>query len=308
MDPEPSTGDVGWEASSDGLADSSSTAVAPGGSDPSAEGAPVTPVPAPVVRSGTAGPIRAAGYLLAAAGGIALTLAVLVGSGSISIGPTPTPSPEPTFAMSGASVGVASAPVTIEVWADFQCPFCGVFTHGIEPTLLREYAANGSAVVRFRDFAFLGQESIDAAVAARCADRRGRFWRYHDLLFASQQGENQGAFGRQNLVQLAAFAGLDQQAFGTCLDDPDVAGAVTAETTEGRSLGVESTPTLRIVGPGGARFVKGISTPDAIAEAIAKAASPAPSGSPAGGGPSPTASPARSGPAQTPSASASPGG
>ncbi len=284
MGPDPSTDDIVREASEDGLADVASTAVGPVASDSSAEAAPVMPVPsAAVVRSGSGGPIRAAGYLLAAVGGIALTLAVLVGSGSLSIGsppPTPSPTPEPTFAMTGATVGVATAPVTIEIWADYQCPYCGIFTHGIEPTLLREYAAGGLAVVRFRDFAFLGQESIDAAVAARCADRQGRFWRYHDLLFASQRGENQGAFSSAVLGQLAAFAGLDQAVFSACLADPAVASEVAAETEEGRAVGVASTPTLRFVGPGGTRLLKGISTPDAIAEEIARVAAAPPSTSP----------------------------
>ena len=266
-----------------------------------AELAPVTPghvtAPSAAGPPATGAPSRVLGYLLAGAAGIALTLAVLVGTGTVAVGgtATPSPTPEPTFAMADATVGVATAPVTIEVWADYQCPYCGAFTHGVEPSLLREYAATGTALVRFRDFAFLGQESIDAAVAAHCADRQGRFWRYHDLLFASQQGENQGGFSKNRLEQLAGFAGLDPTAFSTCLDDPAVVKEVAAETEEGRSFGVVSTPTLRIVGPGGARILQGISAPDAIAGAIAQAAAPIPPGSP-GASPSlhPTANPAQS--------------
>lgn len=231
----------------------------------------------------------ALGYLLAAAAGAAVTIAAFVGSGTVPLGPSPAPSPEPTFAVTAASVGLSSAPVTIEVWADYQCPYCGVFTHGIEPTLLRDYAASGRALVTFRDFAFLGQESIDAAVAARCAGREGRFWTYHDLLYASQGGENQGAFARSNLDSLATFAALDRTAFDACLVDPAVALEVTAETETGRGLGITSTPTLRITGPGGARLVKGISQPSAIAAAVEAVAKPAPSGSPAASG---SASPA----------------
>ncbi len=247
---------------------------------------PVEVAPVGDGRSGGRG--RRLGQLAAAAAGALLMLAALIvlgafgalpGAWSSPASPSASPSPAPTFAMDGATVGVSGAPVTIEIWADFQCPYCGLFSHGIEPTILREYAATGAAQVRFRDFAFLGQESIDAAVGARCAGRESKFWLYHDLLYASQRGENQGAFRRDTLVALAEFAGLGKETFTACLDDPAVAGEVAAETAEGRALGIESTPTLRIVGPGATRIIKGVSTPGAIAEAIAAAA--APSSSPA---------------------------
>lgn len=244
----------------------------------------------------------ALGYLLAAAAGVAVTIAAFVGSGTVPLGSSPTPSPEPTFAVTAASVGLSTAPVTIEVWADYQCPYCRVFTHGIEPTLLRDYAATGRALVTFRDFAFLGQESVDAAVAARCAGRQGRFWTYHDLLYESQGAENQGAFARPTLDSLATFAALDATAFDACLVDPAVTREVAAETEAGKGFGITSTPTLRITGPGGTKLVKGLTQPNVIAAAIESVAKPAPSGSPAPSGP---ASPAASGPSQAPG-SASP--
>jgi len=249
------------------------------------------PVPVPPVRTldsnGSGSPLRILGYLLAALAGVVLTMAVLVGSGSVSVGttdPTAVPTPAPSFAMDGSSMGFSSAPVTIEIWADFQCPYCGLVAHGVGPSLIREYAATGRARIDYRDFAFLGQESIDAAVAARCADREGLFWRYHDLVFASQNGENQGAFSRDRLVALAKFAGVgDIAAFTSCLDDPAVAQGVTAETEEGRGYGVDSTPVLRISGPGPTQFLKGVSDPATIAAAVAKASTAAPSSSPAAG-------------------------
>ncbi|MFZ5854671.1 MAG: DsbA family protein [Chloroflexota bacterium] len=256
---------------------------------------PVEVAPVGARRPGDPG--RRLGQLAAAAVGALLMLTGLIVLGVVgtpagarlsAASPSAPPSPAATFATDGATVGVAGAPVTIEVWADFQCPYCGLFSHGIEPTILREYAATGAAQVRFRDFAFLGPESVDAAVGARCAGREGKFWLYHDLLYASQRGENQGAFRRDTLLALAEFAGLAKEAFTACLDDPAVAREVAAETAAGRELGIESTPTLRIVGPGATRIITGVSTPGVIAEAIAAAAAPSsspgaePSGSPAG--------------------------
>jgi protein-disulfide isomerase len=277
-------------------------------SDPTPD-APVElePVPVPAIHTGapngSSSPLRILGYLLAAIAGVVLTLAVLVGSGSVAVGtpdPTATSSPPPTFAMDGSTMGLGSSPVTIEVWADYQCPYCGLMAHGVEPSLTREYAATGEARVDFRDFAFLGQESVDAAVAAQCAGREGLFWRYHDLLFASQSGENQGAFVRDRLIALAKFAGTgDVEAFTACLDDPSVAQAVTTETEEGRGYGVDSTPTLRITGPGPTQFLTGVSDLATIAAAVEKASTPEPSPSP-GAGPSSSPGPG------APGASASP--
>lgn len=221
---------------------------------------PVEPVEPVAGRRGRVG--RTAGLALAAVGGIVVTLAILVAAGAIELGS------KPVFVAAGASAGIPTAPVTIEVWADFQCPYCGLFAHGLEPTLLRDYAATGRAVLRFRDYAFLGQESLDAAVAARCADRQGRFWSYHDLLYASQNGENQGTFAQANLVKLAAFAGLDATTFTSCLGDGTVATEVAAETKEGKTLGIESTPTVRIVGPGGTKILKGLTPLKTLTDAV----------------------------------------
>ncbi len=221
--------------------------------------------------------------------GIVLTVGGLLGAGvlrpggasaSPGVSPDPSPSARTVLPADGSSLGLAAASVTIEIWADFQCPYCGLQAHGIEPSIVRDQVATGAARLVFRDFAFLGRESTDAAVAARCAEAQGRFWDYHDLLFASQQGENQGAFARKSLLGLGRFTGLDEAAFAACLDDPSIVKAVADETAEGRGHGIESTPTLRISGPGGTVLLTGVKDAAAITAAVLQAAAPA--ASPAG--------------------------
>jgi protein-disulfide isomerase len=279
---------------------------------PGPDAEPLDLVPTePVVPAGppprTARPGRrpavALGYLAAA-----LVGALLLGGGLVAFGavgraapsPSPSPSPPPNAA-DGPSLGSAAAPVTIEIWADYQCPYCRLETIVFGGSIERAYVLPGIARIVYRDFTFLGQESIDAAVAARCAGRQdpGAYWRYHDLLFASQQGENQGTFKRANLITLAGIASLDTTAFTGCLDDPTVAQEVAAETARGRALGVVSTPTLRLSGPGGTRVLAGLSDSwSTIRDAVAAVLAPAPTASPGAGG---SASPAASGaPAATP--------
>ena len=105
-----------------------------------------------------------------------------------------------------------------------------------------------TGVVRFGylHFAFLGPESGWAAEASECADEQGKFWEYHDLLFARHSGENQGAFSKDNLKKFAADLKLNTGTFNACLDSGKYASVVQADAEFLQSLGVQSTPTFLI--------------------------------------------------------------
>jgi protein-disulfide isomerase len=105
-----------------------------------------------------------------------------------------------------------------------------------------KYVQNGSVQLVYRDFAFLGDESVKASEAAMCAEDQGKFWEYHDYLFTHQKGENQGNFSIANLKSFAATLGLDKTAFATCLDSGKYAQAITDAKTEAASAGVTGTP------------------------------------------------------------------
>ena len=60
---------------------------------------------------------------------------------------------------------------------------------------MESYVENGMLRIEWRDFAYLGQESVKAAQAARAAQEQGRFWEYHDALY-----ENQGSINGENLL------------------------------------------------------------------------------------------------------------
>lgn len=146
------------------------------------------------------------------------------------------------------TLGDANAPVLLVEWADFQCPFCQRFNEQVITPLEKDYIATGKVRYSFRDFAFLGQESVDAAVAARCANEQGNFWQYHDKLYASQNGENQGGFSKDNLKKFAKDLGLDTATFNACLDSNKYVDAVNADTNAGKTAGVSGTPTSFVNG------------------------------------------------------------
>jgi protein-disulfide isomerase len=178
----------------------------------------------------------------------------IVWLGSIQNAPPASTLP-PTITQSGHVRGVASAPVMIEEWADFQCPACGQFARLTEPQLLSTYVAKGQVDLVFHHFAFLGQESNWAAEAAECASEQGKFFEYHDKLYASQAGENRGTFSKDNLKKLGADLGL-ATSFNACVDSGRYAQVVRDDTKVGEGRGVQATPTLFVNG----RKIEGAAT------------------------------------------------
>jgi protein-disulfide isomerase len=181
-----------------------------------------------------------------------LAVIALVWLGSLTTQPPatalPTATAPPTaIGQSGHARGQADAPVTIEEWGDFQCPACGEFARLTEPQLLATYIAKGQVAIVFHHMAFLGQESSWAAEAAECAGELGKFFEYHDKLFASQAGENRGAFSKENLKRFGTEIGLGPS-FAACVDSGRYTQVVRDDTKLGQDRGVTATPTLFIGG------------------------------------------------------------
>jgi protein-disulfide isomerase len=169
--------------------------------------------------------------------------AALEGSGGEKDKPAPA-----NLADDDPTLGDPGAPVSIVEFGDFQCPFCGRFFSTTEKEIIEKYVKTGKARFTYRDFAFLGQESEWAAIAAECADEQGKFWAYHDYLYSHQRGENQGAFSKENLKRFAKEVGLDEKGFNECLDADKYLDEVRKDTEDGRKAGVGGTPSSFVNG------------------------------------------------------------
>ncbi len=150
-------------------------------------------------------------------------------------------------------LGKPGVKATLEVWSDYQCPFCRQWTENVMPSFITTYVEPGKAAIAYRDFAFIdggnpAGESHQAAAATRCAAAQNKFWPYHDWLFVNQQVENSGRFSASLLGQVADKVGLNRAAFDACMADPATVAAVTAETAQGRADGITSTPSLALNG------------------------------------------------------------
>ena len=143
--------------------------------------------------------------------------------------------------------GRADAPVTIVEFADFQCPYCSQFAKQMLPALQKDIDTGQVALV-YQHAAILGDESTWAAEAAECAADQGQFWAYHDLLFAKQTGENQGAFAKDKLIGFAQDLKLDMATFEPCLKNDQTLDRVKTDTQEGQSAGMRGTPTFFVNG------------------------------------------------------------
>jgi protein-disulfide isomerase len=161
----------------------------------------------------------------------------------------------PAALADGRALGESDAPVTMEVWSDFQCPACGQLAEMVEPILIREYVTDGTLRIVIHDAAFQGQrvgasydESVEAAAAARCAAEQDAYWPYHNWLFANQVGENQGAFRDERLRGIATAAALDVGAWDACRATGEQQAAVRAETQQALAQGVNATPTMILNG------------------------------------------------------------
>jgi len=165
---------------------------------------------------------------------------------------TAPPILSPTDQVDGFSMGSPDAPVVIEVWEDFQCPYCQRFTFEVKPAIVEQYVQTGDARLVFRHLAFLGDESHWAAVASSLAADQNKFWPYHDYLFANYRGNESGAFRLEGLLEIAEAVGLDMDEFrqGLVLESARERFAeIQAQAmTEAYTKGINATPTVVVNG------------------------------------------------------------
>lgn len=144
--------------------------------------------------------------------------------------------------------GDVDAPVVMIAYSDFQCPFCGKFARDTFPVLEEKYVANGTLRVEWRDFPYLGAESMTAALAARAAAEQGRFWDFHDALYADQLPPNSGKLDQAYVEGVARDLGLDVEKLRADMESDTVRSRVQADFQEGQAIGVNGTPSFLVNG------------------------------------------------------------
>jgi len=144
-------------------------------------------------------------------------------------------------------IGNPNAPVTIAYWSDYQCPFCKKFETTTFQDVLKNYVQTGKVKVVFKDFAFLGDDSIGAALYGRAVWDLypDQFFAWRTAMFNAQDGENTG-FGDEASVKklTASIAGIDaDKVTAAVVQNKDAyMKAIDADQTEGTTFGLKGTP------------------------------------------------------------------
>jgi protein-disulfide isomerase len=138
--------------------------------------------------------------------------------------------------------GNPDAPVTIVEFADFQCPYC----KAVQETLngvMDKY--QGKVRLAYKDFPLrqIHAQAQQAAEASRCAAEQGKFWEYHDLLYANQE-----RLDPTGLKDQARKAGLNSQQFTACVDSGKFRGQVENDLQAGFISGAAGSPAFYING------------------------------------------------------------
>lgn len=141
--------------------------------------------------------------------------------------------------------GDPNAPIRMDEFADFQCPYCKRFYEQTESQIMDAYVATGKVYFVFHSYGdFIGAESKAAAEAAYCAGDQGKFWQMHDILFTNQKAENSGDFSNNRLTAFAEKIGLDMNQFRTCFNGGKYDQQTDQDAADGRANNVTATPSF----------------------------------------------------------------
>ena len=135
---------------------------------------------------------------------------------------------------------------------------------------MRKYVNDGTLRIEWRDFPYLGQESVNAALAAHSAQVQGKFWEYHDLLYQNQAA----GFSDEQLIKLAREAGLDVQKFEADFKGGKFEDEVAQDFAQGQKAGISGTPAFNVNG----QIVVGLQSLQTFEQVIEQARQEAESG------------------------------
>jgi len=148
--------------------------------------------------------------------------------------------------------GAAKGPISVVSFSDFMCPFCRDLANGLKnflPTAgnqiqsrYKHFPLDGSCNVRLGQT--IHQGACELAKGGICAEENGRFWEYHDKVFA----ERWERATRDDVLRIGASVGLDGAKLKACMDSAATKGVLARDIDEGWNAGVGSTPTIFVNG------------------------------------------------------------
>ena len=143
------------------------------------------------------------------------------------------------------AVGSPSAPITIEVFSDFQCPHCKTLDEQTLPQLIKDYVATGKVYLIHREFPLPGhQYSRLAAAYATAAARLGKYGEVADRLFLHQA--EWSVSGKVDETACRGLTAAEAQTVRSLVFDKTIAAEIDHDVEMGRRIGLQQTPTMLI--------------------------------------------------------------
>ncbi len=153
--------------------------------------------------------------------------------------------------------GPEKAQITIIEYSDFQCPYCSQGAALVKEMLTR-YPEKVRVAFKHNPLNF-HQQALPAAKAAMAANKQGKFWEYHDLLF-----QNSAKLSEEMFVQFAKDLSLDAAKFDADRKSEEIGKLVEADMNKAKGFGLTGTPSFIVNGV----IVRGTKSPDAFAKII----------------------------------------
>lgn len=144
-------------------------------------------------------------------------------------------------------IGVATAPVTIAVWYDYQCPFCKRYELDALEQVYQNYVVSGKVKIVLKDYQFLGPDSDATALIARAVwdAHPDKFHDWYKAVMTAQDEEHAGFGTTESVLALTrTIPGINTDAVAKLAVDKkaEYTKAIAADRTEGSSFGINGTP------------------------------------------------------------------
>ena len=154
--------------------------------------------------------------------------------------------------------GRADATVVMVLYSDFACPYCTRLAQQVEPQLA-DLVEDGTLRIEWRDLAQISETSPLAAQAGLAAAEQGRFWEFHDAVYAAANPQDHPEYTEDSLVAFAKRAGVaDIEKFRSDMNAAETVSAVTEAKNHAHSIGITGTPFMIV----GETFISGYKDAD----------------------------------------------
>ncbi len=146
----------------------------------------------------------------------------------------------------GDTLGKASAPATLTVFEDPQCPFCRQWNIDTLPTVVENYVRTGRIKIVYRGIVVISENSLVGLAAEYAAGQQNKLWQMVEALYERQGDENSGWLTPAVVRDAAGEIGLSPAKIVAAMKSAAVASAIQQSANEARSLGINGTPTFAI--------------------------------------------------------------